>query len=395
MAKNKPGKKWAAILTVDLGDHGGTRSFRSLEQVRDWLEVEKEAWKWVGDLTAKRDRLASLAMNLWQKITPQFSRIESQIPTGTSELKDETRLASLRDVIQSAYINEGLIHSSSPRAKVVFAEQEVSDAAGLGALSYYMHEPQDATDPLVFRGRLQAVLAELGLYGTAEASRKALDDLDADIRRQFVDYKTEQDDLLTASRGFNKTIEAQITTHDAAHKELIKVHNHDFSNLVKKSKEEWENLREAYDKQLALRAPVDYWSQKRDQHRKDAEWWGKRFRYGLGATTLILIPALVGILWGETLKPGMIGVAAVLVTFALWGLSIVARNLLSHQHLATDADERVVMVNTYLALLQEGKGLKDPQIEFIIQALFRSASTGIVKDDAQPPSILGKLMGKF
>ena len=42
------------------------------------------------------------------------------------------------------------------------------------------------------------------------------------------------------------------------------------------------------------------------------------------------------------------------------------------------------MMQTYLALIKEGK-LEDNHRNLILQALFRPASTGIVKDDAAPP----------
>lgn len=392
MAEKKSGKKSKAILTVDLGDRGGTHSFRSLEAVRDWLQAERTWWEWLERLPRTRDRQA---MGVWNHIGRNLTSMDSALSAAEADPNNDIRLTALRDSIQNSFTSARLIHSSSRMGKVVLAECEIDVAAGLAATAYYMGEEFAVTSPLAFRGSLSAALAELGLKGTAEAARKVLDELTSKIQSQFTDYKTEQEELLTASRGFNEAIKNQIASHDQLHTELIRAHNHDFSDLVKKSKEEWQNLTDTYDVALSLRAPVRYWSAKRRFHRKRVERWGKRFGLGLGVCTLILIPALLGILWGDTLRPGMIGVAAVLVTFALWGLSIIARNLLSHQHLATDADERVVMVLTYLALLREGKGLKEEQKQFILEPLFRSASTGIVKDDARPPSIVEKVFGKL
>lgn len=398
MAKKKSGEKGAAILTVDLGDRGGKHSFRSIEGVRDWLAAEQEAWRWIQDLTAKRGRRPSLAMHLWEKISPQFSRIDSEIGTAPSDPKDETRLASIERVIHSAYINEGLIHSSSRMAKVVFAEREVGDGAGLGALSYYMHEymdePQDVADSTVFRGRLSAVLAELGLYGTAEAARKALDDLHAEIWRQFDDYKTEQDGLLTASRDFNDTLEDQIASQDQTQMDRLRAHSQDFSDLVENSKKQLQEITDTYDAQLALQAPVRYWKNKLNAHVRLIRWFGWSFGVGLVLAAVGLSVGLTLILSDDTLKPGQIGIALVLVTMVVWGLSMLARNLLSNIHLATDANERRVMVHTYLSLMRRGKGLKDDEIKLILEVLFRTAATGIVKEDARPPSIAEYLIGK-
>ncbi len=74
--------------------------------------------------------------------------------------------------------------------------------------------------------------------------------------------------------------------------------------------------------------------------------------------------------------------------FTIWGVRLVVRMFLSHIHLATDAAERVVMVKTYLSLIEGDrvKSVEDRQL--ILQALFRPASDGIVKDEGIPPSFL-------
>jgi Family of unknown function (DUF6161) len=59
---------------------------------------------------------------------------------------------------------------------------------------------------------------------------------------------------------------------------------------------------------------------------------------------------------------------------------------LSHLHLSTDAAERVVMVKTYLSLLEGDHLSGDEDRQLILQALFRPASDGIVKDEGLPPS---------
>lgn len=55
----------------------------------------------------------------------------------------------------------------------------------------------------------------------------------------------------------------------------------------------------------------------------------------------------------------------------------------SEMHLKTDAEERVAMVKTYLALMESGKAPTDT-LSPVLTALFRPASDGIVKDDSMP-----------
>lgn len=73
--------------------------------------------------------------------------------------------------------------------------------------------------------------------------------------------------------------------------------------------------------------------------------------------------------------------------FAVWGVRLVVRMFLSHLHLATDAAERVVMARTYLSLLEGDRLASKEDRQLILQALFRPASDGIVKDEGVPFSL--------
>ena len=56
---------------------------------------------------------------------------------------------------------------------------------------------------------------------------------------------------------------------------------------------------------------------------------------------------------------------------------------MSQLHLWNDAEERVTMVETYLAL-REGGAASDREMELALPALFRNSADGIVKDDVTP-----------
>ena len=75
----------------------------------------------------------------------------------------------------------------------------------------------------------------------------------------------------------------------------------------------------------------------------------------------------------------------------IWVVRLVIRMWLSHAHLATDADERVTMVQTYLALLEDGKMTKDEDRALVLTPLFRPAADGLVKDEGLPHPMLEML----
>ena len=117
-----------------------------------------------------------------------------------------------------------------------------------------------------------------------------------------------------------------------------------------------------------------------------------------GGASLVLMGAVGGgLVWaidavvGTATNPDWwrVGVLGILATLGVWVIRIAVRLFLSNFHLQTDAEERAVMVNVYLSLLEDDKADMSPDDRrIILQALFRPTSTGIVKDDAAPPGVI-------
>ncbi|HBZ36947.1 MAG TPA: hypothetical protein DEO59_00225 [Balneola sp.] len=64
--------------------------------------------------------------------------------------------------------------------------------------------------------------------------------------------------------------------------------------------------------------------------------------------------------------------------------------MLSNIHLRTDADERRVMILTYLSLLRRENAITEEDRKVILQTLFRPSATGIIKDDNLPTFLWDK-----
>jgi hypothetical protein len=159
---------------------------------------------------------------------------------------------------------------------------------------------------------------------------------------------------------------------------------------VTEHKEEMEQLRKTFREEIALRAPADYWETKR----KDHQLMG-RITGGLSFAAIAGSAVGLGFFVHDLLSNTLPGVApeswkvAMLVLvglFTVWGIRLVVRMFLSNLHLATDAAERVVMVRTYLSLLEGDRLSGGEDRQLILQALFRPASDGIVKDEGLPIS---------
>lgn len=162
---------------------------------------------------------------------------------------------------------------------------------------------------------------------------------------------------------------------------------------VSASIERLEQTRTTYKELMSLKAPVDYWREKSATHKKEAEkyrglmlHWGK---YVVGAVLgSLLVIAALSFAFAQADKPApayliLVTIGVVITTMAFWVARLVIRLYLSEHHLSIDAEERAVMVMTYLALLEKGAA-SEAERALILAPLFRPSSDGIVKDDAAP-----------
>ena len=66
--------------------------------------------------------------------------------------------------------------------------------------------------------------------------------------------------------------------------------------------------------------------------------------------------------------------------------------MLSHQHLAADAEERRILIMTYLSLRRRGKLPDEANLDLLLGPLFRPGTDGLVKEDVGPVHPLWELM---
>lgn len=71
------------------------------------------------------------------------------------------------------------------------------------------------------------------------------------------------------------------------------------------------------------------------------------------------------------------------VLVVVWGAKILVRLFLSYLHAASEAMDRVAMIDTYVSLTAE-KSLRTAERVVIMRAIFKNSATGIVRDDAAP-----------
>ena len=397
-------------IEVTLGPDGGKKVFKTFEQAREWLAKEREFWNFFD----AEWRQTNESQSIWQPyeqcfreitdILNQVNAAEKQAEEikkraeqpGLNEQQRENILRQanldynpfrdrLKGTFTQHYQNKGIIPSISPRAKFLAAlAKEQSPRTAMFACGYLMRTQINYGIPDRLEGVLAASYFENGFTSRAPLETESL----SELRRYWQDeFQKIHDAISTAAQaqsGLNADTGAQ----------LIKQQSQ-FAELIGKEKSDWTALHKIYDEELALEKPVSYWHDKAKAHR-----W---LSWGFGAASILVGCGVFALLYEFvqiTLRPpeGLkdpaswhpeywrLGVLLAAGVFSVWFVRIVVRLFLSHVHLLADANERVTMANTYLALQHSKEGLVEKDRQLILQVLFRPSSTGVVKDDGVPLS---------
>jgi hypothetical protein len=294
--------------------------------------------------------------------------------------------SEVQQCIREIYTSTRLLHSSSERAKCVEAVRTKDDILAAYVLGHFLQLNAQAATAKWVRGGFLAALFDQGLLEfNLESHRAAMGALFQETQRDAAASKQE----LRSLHQQYKEIVSQIDNTAGEQRTT-------FEELLKKSGDELANVAKTYDEHMALKAPVTYWEAVRRKH-----WWGKII-YGLsalfvGAAGMALIlyllwqvfptdlPASPKEAFGNWHLIRFTSTGFVLLTGTIWLTRILVRMYLSHVHLEADAEERVVLTQTYLALLREEKAFTETERTVILQQLFRHAATGLIKDDSAPP----------
>jgi len=195
---------------------------------------------------------------------------------------------------------------------------------------------------------------------------------------------------------------------------LIDTSEHEKDELLTNNEKDFTELKDKYENQMKMAAPVLYWSNKSERHR----WLSIAFSVLIFLWLMIWLWQFTNIaelavelpnnliehynvkhppdkgeklktyaeVYGDASLP-TIGVYVFFSIIFIWVTRIFVRLFLSQIHMWSDASERSTMVQTYLSFLKENQVKDDVDRQIILQSIFRPSATGIVKDEGLPPNV--------
>jgi hypothetical protein len=379
------------LMAVDLGENGGVFTFGTLEEIDLWLDKEQRFWAWIGSVP--RDE--SVLQQVWERMEEARGRIRRAFDHARNQENQpvfESAIEALRTQINNSFSEGQLLHSTTPRAQLIEAERASDPKRAIYALAHFLGVGTMHNARPYAQGTFDALCFDKGVVGVADAERRALKLLQKETQEILDDLRTKVRTNSEESGRINKDLRERLAEHEASHGTLMEEHKAAHVGELERARVELENISRTYEERTALQAPVMYWRGKRRKHKILAIVFGIATALAMLGGGLLAYWEILWLLEGlepdQYPAPWKIGGLLISATLILWVIRILVRIFFSNLHLEADASERMTMVQTYLALIRKGKGPKDEDRQLILQTLFRPASTGIVKDDAVPPSIL-------
>jgi molybdopterin-biosynthesis enzyme MoeA-like protein len=393
----------AKFFSVDLSNEKHLE-FKSFDEIANWVQQERAAWDWL--LKPPGQTFGPKVEELQNAYRQNFQALTDRLQEWKREPNLPERVQALHKQFSRGYsVKSNVLLSTHSFAEISSQIAASSNPqAGLAALAYLLKIPVQPANGAAVEGITRAILIGEGIDSKApvlvtNTIKKLVEDREkqsAQHAQEFSVTKSAAESFLKDSKDeFQKQIESQAN---------------DFSNFSARSRSEIadaiksiRDTEDVYTKKMQLQASVDYWRGQSTTQGKNAKTYLKvllSYVVVVGVAGILLARRFLPLLLTKNIgtEPEFYAVFLTLTllatTIVFWAARVIVRLYLSAHHLTIDADERVVMAQTYLALINEGK--LDPQERtLVLTPLFRPSADGIVKDEAAPDFSTAALLSRF
>jgi heme/copper-type cytochrome/quinol oxidase subunit 4 len=397
-----------ALFVLELGANGGTLAPTTIHELLAWIEKEQQIWQpfypeWQKIFQGRNPAFGNLKIAVDWVIQPlkQAHALVQKIASNEklTEADNHKLLQQIERHLKDAFVTRWLPHTGSPQGKRMLGLM----AEPVVALGYVFSVIADGHNQLftqgnatTWRGFLLGLQDRHGVItdteGRLDGEKEALGDLRAKAEDAITHRSLAADDL---HRRYEALV-ADVALADEQQKQNFQVlldHvNQEHAKAQSAYATDMSDLKRAFKEAMALRGPVSYWRKKARKHRVQGRRQMVQSFRSLGGLAIGLGLTAIWAFWTVNDKgvpdAWKVSVLILIAVLGIWATRLLIRLWLSNAHLATDAEERVTMVQTYLALIEDGKMTKDEDRALVLTPLFRPAVDGLVKDEGLPHPML-------
>ncbi|XLZ69365.1 DUF6161 domain-containing protein [Massilia sp. SR12] len=430
------------FFSADFGQEGGRYTWNTWEDANGWISNLQTQWAWLNSPNFPNNPAWAMLTSTVQNVSSHLNQANIYINQGQPP-NIGGNLQSAQNALQALIEpNPWLLPKHPKRA---FLEELRDNGKPLEAAAIAAYWLQQNLNGVPNHIAIPAIVLlefyERGIKDRFKSENSALKRLAGELQSELDGAK--QNYLAQVDRfdKMQQVLLGQSAANQVVFDESQQSRSDDWQQKLKDTQSELDNLKDTYDKHMALAAPVEYWENKRIKHN----------RWAIGSfVALTILMVLLG--WGlhselrsleqtaiansravhaskqagsisphdfterakvnsnapvkdtssssvqttpsatmtilEPVTSWKLASLILLATMSFWFIRIVVRIFLSNLHLENDAAERVTMVKTYLALIRDGGLPKGENIATVLAALFRPTGDGIVKDEGLPPSAM-------
>ncbi len=362
------------IIEADLGDNGGKVAFCTLEEAKNWVDREVNAWK-----RYEIPGTSGSAVSYILERQIQLPRAISESLERVADLQGDELRAALESINEQfeQYADYRSIYSASRIGdEILTMKHSDRQLLAIGALASNLGIP--AIDILRKWGsnesELSVVLSGYALCHPANVVRRS----DLPEHKYQIDKQLKEFDYIAVqARNDQRELKEAATSSVEESTRKLKKEQSDWAAFSDTAQGEWEVLRSTFESQLRLESPVKYWRDQADTMSKVAK--RSLFAFSIIAIAIIGVLVVFGPEFLEDVSASnnagpftTLAFVSIPALTALWGLKHVARLFVTNVERSADARLRETMTTTFLALTREGAATVDENERLLIlEALFR------------------------
>lgn len=361
----------------------------TVKDAENWLNEFREDWEWAARSRGGPQYLRNFAQEIQNFISEVAQFLQSIKDAAGNHPRHQN---ALRDRFERAKTSAWIL-SADPEMQFVQETRKQDESMALVQLHYFKmgpiasnelngHQFEAQLDAMIFRRKL----ADLS-PSTKAALTKSVTAYEANLsqlREQKAKQDSEWKEQLTV-------IQSTLKEHSTNLQNLYDTRTTKLDDYLTESDSKIGAWKKAHREEINLKEPVTFWAKKQKNSLITAIILGIVFIAGLVVAGNILMAETKtiyeGLKVGDSIEYWRIAAMLLVGGLVFWFLRILSKIFLSQLHAWSDAQERVVMVRTYLSLLQDEKALDQNDRRLVLEALFRPAPSGIIKDDGVPPAV--------
>jgi hypothetical protein len=378
-------------ITLDP-DTGQTRTFKTFQEAKEFFEHEVAFW------TPYADKLLPNVLGNFQLVLNALNQA-SQLPE--QRANEPINQAAVR--LQQ--LPFGFICSETPFAHFLVS-LAMEDPELARAATAYRDGSFTQRQLTSSRENLEGILAAIAFKhpeffsSGLEARIEAFDRKSAEASTVVENLVTHFETFHDGMEHWKNAIQAELSkTADSAKAAFSQTNaewTETFKNTHTKAEGELASIRNAYQQQMRLKEPAQYWKSLEVEYEKKGRIWvivsGLTVAAFAAAVTLLVYRPPALFLESSATLGGIKGTLLIGagISMVIYVINLFVKMSTSSYHLARDAKERFQLTHVFLALIKD-QAIEPKDRDIILSALFSRADTGLLKGDSSPtmPTALG------